>query len=84
MRLNNKKKSLYCNLPKNAKTDYVLIFTVLFLLVFGIIMVYSASSYSAEYNYGNKFYYMYKQIFGVILGAVVCFAVSMIDYHYLT
>ncbi len=66
---------------KKGKFDFVLFSTVVFLLVFGIIMVYSASSYSAEKSYGNAFYYMNKQIFGVLLGIGAMIGCYIIDYH---
>ena len=63
--------------------DPVLVATVCGLVLFGIIMVYSASSYNAEVNYGNEYYYMYKQIIGAILGFSAMFVLSVIDYHIL-
>ena len=45
----------------------ILLAIVLFLLTIGIIFVYSASSFIAEEKFANNFYYMYKQLFGVIL-----------------
>ena len=63
--------------------DPVLVAAVCGLVLFGIIMVYSASSYNAEVNYGNEYYYMYKQIIGAILGFSAMFVLSAIDYHIL-
>ena len=63
--------------------DPVLAVAVTGLVLFGIIMVYSASSYNAEVNYGNEYYYMYKQIIGAILGFSAMFVLSVIDYHIL-
>ncbi|MBR7141114.1 MAG: FtsW/RodA/SpoVE family cell cycle protein, partial [Clostridia bacterium] len=56
--------------PQNAygKMDLVLLFSVLALVSFGVVMVYSASSYNAKVNYGNEFYYAIKQIIGMALG----------------
>lgn len=53
---------------KINKTTIVIFSLVLFLCMFGCIMVYSASCYSAEVNYGNKFHFLIKQIIGVVLG----------------
>lgn len=56
---------------------------VLFLSIFGCLMVYSASSYSAYYKYNNEFLYLNKQIIGVILGLFSMFIFSKINYKYL-
>ena len=37
--------------------DYSLLFTIIFLTVFGLIMIYSASSYKAQLDYGNPIFY---------------------------
>ena len=58
-----------------------LVFAVLLLAVFGIIMVYSASCYNAEVNFGNPFYYMTKQIVGVVLGFAGMCLCYFVDYH---
>lgn len=62
-------------------TDYSLIFTLLFLLGFGLIMIYSVSSYEANLNFGDSAYYFKKQIMAVGLGIVAMFIVSHIPYH---
>ncbi|MBR6773990.1 MAG: putative lipid II flippase FtsW [Clostridia bacterium] len=71
--------------PQNAygKMDLVLLFSVLALVSFGVVMVYSASSYNAKVNYGNEFYYAIKQIIGVALGLGVMFICAFTDYHFL-
>ncbi|MBP3630126.1 MAG: putative lipid II flippase FtsW [Clostridia bacterium] len=66
-------------LKKKVKFDYVLIVCVLLLLIIGLFMVYSASSYVAEHNYGDKFFYFKKQLFGVCLGLVLMIVVSFIN-----
>lgn len=61
--------------------DYSLLFTIIFLTVFGLIMIYSASSYKAQMDYGNPAYFMIRQ--GVIAGVgfLIMFGVSKLDYH---
>lgn len=61
--------------------DYSLLFTIIFLTVFGLIMIYSASSYKAQMDYGNPAYFMIRQ--GVIagFGFLIMFGVSKLDYH---
>ncbi len=62
--------------------DYSLLFIVLFLLGFGLIMVYSASSYEAFDDYGDAAYYMKKQLVSNILGLVAMIVVANIPYHF--
>ena len=62
--------------------DYSLLFIVLFLLGFGMIMVYSTSSYEANLTYGDSAYYLKKQIFATILGLIAMMVVANIPYHF--
>ena len=41
--------------------DYNLIFIVMFLLAFGLIMLYSVSSYDANITFGDSAYYFKKR-----------------------
>lgn len=61
--------------------DYSLLFIVLFLLGFGLVMIYSASSYEASIEYSDAAYFLKKQILSVGLGLVVMFAVTLIPYR---
>lgn len=62
--------------------DYSLLFIVLFLLGFGLIMVYSTSSYEANLDFGDSAYYLKKQLFATILGLVAMIFVANIPYHF--
>ena len=46
-------------------------------------MVYSASFYSAQYHYGNKYFFLFKQIMGVIMGIFAMIFFMFFDYHLL-
>lgn len=62
--------------------DYSLLFLTLFLVCFGLVMIYSTSSYNASRNYGKPTFYLEKQaIFGA-LGVILMLIVSKIDYHF--
>ena len=63
--------------------DFILTAVTVLLVLFGVVMVYSASSYNAEVNYGNKYFYMYKQLFGAVMGFAAMIALSFVDYHVL-
>lgn len=64
---------------KRFKIDYILLACVLVLVTIGLFMVYSASKYVAETNYGDKFYFLKKQAFGVGAGLVCMVAFSFIN-----
>ena len=60
--------------------DYSLIFIVLFLLAFGLVMLYSTSSYEAAIKYDDGGYWLKRQLFSTVLGLVVMFFVSLFPY----
>ena len=62
--------------------DYNLLTTIIFLVCFGLVMLYSASSYSARMDNLGSTYYLFKQGFFYIIGFVAMFFVSYFDYHY--
>ncbi len=64
--------------------DYLIVFLTLFLVVFGLVMVASASSELGEKNFGDSYFYLKHQIFyGLSLGIVGFLAASKISYkHY--
>lgn len=49
------------------------------LSVFGVVMIYSASSYSAQRTYGDAFFYVKKQVFALILGIFAMTALIFVD-----
>ena len=74
-------------MPKKKKKarhfyDYSLLFCIIFLTSFGLVMIYSASSYSAQLNYkGNGAYFMERQAMIAAAGFVGMLIISKIDYH---
>lgn len=58
-----------------------IVFATIFLLLFGMVMVYSASSYVAEINYGDNLYFFKKQVFGGLLGILALLFTYLTDYH---
>lgn len=70
------------NKPKRFY-DYSLLFCVIFLTAFGLVMIYSASSYMAQLNYdGNSAYFMMRQLKIALFGLVVAIVISKMDYHW--
>ncbi|MBQ1994026.1 MAG: cell division protein FtsW [Lachnospiraceae bacterium] len=54
--------------PAKHNMDYVLLTVVIFLVCFGLLMIYSASSYEAGLDFGDSAYYLKKQAFATLLG----------------
>jgi len=62
--------------------DYSLLFIVLFLLGFGLIMIYSASSYEAFNHFSDASYYLKKQATACVIGLGLMLVVANIPYHF--
>lgn len=58
-----------------------LLLAVFAMAGFGLMMVYSASSYNAYIYHGNKFFYFNSQLIGFVLGIVAIAATYMIDFR---
>lgn len=63
--------------------DYSLLFLTLFLVGFGLIMIYSTSSYSAQLVKNDSMYYLKRQGVSSILGIIAMLIVSKMDYRLL-
>ena len=78
MRKKSKKVSSFVN----NQFDFVLCITVLVLLAMGIIMILSASAPSALATTGNSYTYVKKQFAFAIVGIILMFIISKIDYRF--
>lgn len=54
---------------------------VLLLVVFGLIVLYSASEYNGRVRFGDSAYYFKKQLFATALGLMAMYLVAQMDYH---
>ncbi len=67
-----------------CRNDIIIVVCVVLALVgFGCLMVYSASFYSANYHYGNKYFFLIKQLLGVVMGIFAMIFFTYFDYHLL-
>lgn len=68
---------------KNKKyVDWTLLFVVFFLLAFGLVMVYSTSSYSASLSFdGDSKYYLKRQLISVGVGCVALIITCILPYQ---
>ena len=62
--------------------DWVLLFLVLFLAVFGLVLLYSTSAYNGRVKFHDPAYYFKKQLFATLLGLAGLYLVSRLDYHW--
>ena len=65
---------------KSLKNSVIIIVCTIILALFGCVMVYSASKYSATQQYGNEFFYLKKQIMGVAIGLVGLIICSFVNH----
>ena len=68
-------------LKKLLNFDYTLLLIVIFILAFGLVMLYSTSAYAAALKTGNSAFYLKKQLFAACLGFVGMFFFTKIDYR---
>lgn len=61
--------------------DYSLLFIIIFLVCFGLVMLYSTSSYDGQLKFDDSAYYVKKQLFATSLGFMAMYLISRIDYH---
>ena len=66
---------------KSGRGDVLLVCMVLFLVVFGLAVLYSTGAYNGSVRFGDAFYYMKKQFFAAALGMLVMYLISCMDYH---
>lgn len=67
---------------KRRYFDYSLLTIVIFLMCFGLVMLYSASSYSAQVEYKNSMYFLIRQVIFCIAGTIGMLVIAKIDYHW--
>ncbi len=65
---------------KKKKWDKVLFIAVLFLVLFGLVMIYSSSSIWAEYKFNDAFRYVKSQLLFIVIGIILMISVAKIDY----
>jgi len=61
--------------------DYATVLIVLFLVIFGLVVLYSTSSYNGNIKFGDSGYYLKKQAFATSIGVALMYIVSMLDYR---
>ena len=63
------------------KPNLSILLPTICLVVLGIIMIYSASSYTAQRQYGNDMFFVNKQIIGAVIGFCAMLFFYYFDYN---
>ena len=66
----------------NYNFDKKLFLCIIILSIFGLVMIYSASFIWAEFKYNDPFKFVKMQGIFLLLGILIMFFVSKIDYHF--
>ena len=62
--------------------DYSLLFMIVLSLCFGLVMLYSSSSYTSANKYGDAAHYLKLQIRNIALGAIPLIFLATVDYRF--
>ena len=62
--------------------DLSLLYIVIFLICFGLLMIYSSSSYAAQLEGLDANYYMRHQAIAALIGLAAMIIFSVVDYHW--
>jgi len=68
-------------MAQQLKTDWWLFFTVVFLVAFGLLMLYSASAVMADMRYESSYYFLYRQLGWALVAVIAMMTLKRIDYR---
>ncbi|MCQ2499319.1 MAG: putative lipid II flippase FtsW [Lachnospiraceae bacterium] len=69
---------------KNSKIRYfdtLLLLILMLIIIFGLVMLYSVSSYDGSVNYGDSAYYLKRQLGATVFGLILMGIVAFLPYH---
>lgn len=69
---------------RNGKPDICLFVIVMFLVIFGLVVLYSSSAYNGQVRFDDPAYYFKKQLFATVLGLMAMAGIASVDYHILS
>lgn len=81
MKLSALKKRFFSLQSGEHEPDKSLIAAVMVLLVFGLVLLFSASSVVSYARFGNTYFYFLNQLTAIAIGLAAFFVVSKIDYR---
>jgi cell division protein FtsW len=75
------RKKLFAPQPGEHEIDKSLLTALLVLIVFGLVMLFSASSVVSYAKFGNTYHYFLSQLVGLGVGFIFFFIALRVDYH---
>ncbi len=77
------KEAVHKRFRKEYYSDYGLIFMLIFVIAFGLVMLFSTSSYQAALDFdGDTTYYLKHQFWAALAGFACMIGVSFVPYHW--
>ncbi|HYZ86791.1 MAG TPA: FtsW/RodA/SpoVE family cell cycle protein [Bryobacteraceae bacterium] len=68
-------------MAQRLKTDWILFFTIVVMVCFGLVMVYSASSVMAQFKYHSSYYFIVRQTLFAVPAFFFLMFFKRIDYR---
>lgn len=68
-------------LGKRNPCDFIIVILTTILVIFGIVMIFSASYYKSINESGSPYGYLKKQLFFAVTGGMAMWFLSHVDYH---
>jgi cell division protein FtsW len=81
MKLKEKILELFSSAKREHGADNILLVSVALVLLFGLIMLSSATAPYAQSSQGDAYHFFKRQLVGVFIGLFVFYFLSKIDYH---
>lgn len=67
---------------EKGRYDYTLLTALGLLIIMGLVLLYSTSTYNGEVKFHDAFYYLKKQVFATSLGIAAMFFVAEISVQF--
>ncbi|MBQ8405964.1 MAG: FtsW/RodA/SpoVE family cell cycle protein [Clostridia bacterium] len=77
------RNSLLTRKASKPRGDISILILTFALAAFGVLAIYSASRYVAKTQYGDEWYFVKKQLLGLVLGTVAMLACGRLNYQVL-
>jgi cell division protein FtsW (lipid II flippase) len=67
-------------MAQRLKTDWYLFITIVVMVFFGALMIFSASSVTASFKMGSSYYFVIRQMFWIVVAVGVMMTLKRTNY----